>query len=80
MPLYFFDIHDGGPPVLDDAGVELVDRTAAGRAAIAKLRAVGRDGPPSMDVRRTFAIHVRDEFGQPVLKTAAVFAFQWLDT
>jgi hypothetical protein len=80
MPRYFFDVHDGDSVAVDHSGLELEDRIAAAQAAILKLRAVGGPGPPDEDVRRTFAIFVRDEQRQSVLKVALSYAFQWLDT
>ena len=80
MPRYFFDLHDGEVAAVDREGVELEDRIEAGRTAIAKLRGVGGSGPPNEDIRRTFAIFVKDEQQQPVLKVALTYAFQWLDT
>jgi hypothetical protein len=80
VPRYFFDIHEDESAVHDDHGLDLEDRIEAGRQAIAKLRGVGRSGPPAEDIRRNFAIYVRDEQQQPVLKVALNFAFQWLDT
>jgi hypothetical protein len=80
VPRCFFDIHEDESAAHDSEGLELEDRIEAGRQAIAKLRGIGRSDPPSEDVRRNFAIIVRDEQQQPVLKVALNYAFQWLDT
>jgi hypothetical protein len=79
MVRYYFDVHDGDQFIHDGTGVDLQDRAAAGRYAISRLRVVGGEGPPSGDLRRTFAIHVRDDFDKPVLKAVSSFAFQWLE-
>jgi hypothetical protein len=80
MPRFYFDIHHDDSAARDTEGADLVDRFDAGRAAIAKLRGVGGSGPPTDDLRRNFAIYVRNEQEEPVLKVALNFAFQWLDT
>ena len=80
VPRYFFDVHDDELPAADSEGLELADRLEAGQTAISKLRHLAGPGPPQDDVRRTFAIFVRDDQDQPVLKVAVSYAFQWLDT
>lgn len=79
MVQYYFDVHDGDQFTPDRTGIDLKDRAAAGRHAISRLRGVGGEGPPDGDLRRTFAIHARDAFDQPLLKAVSSFAFQWLD-
>lgn len=79
MVRYYFDVHDDEQFIHDAIGVDLRDRAAAGRYAISKLRGVGGEGLPNVDLRRTFAIHVRDDCNEALLKAVSSFAFQWLD-
>ena len=78
MSLFFFDTLEDDASITDKTGVELQDRFAAAKLAIAKLRRLGKAGPPRRDLRVVFAVHVRDELGEPLLKTASSFAFEWL--
>lgn len=79
MVRYYFDVQDDDQFTRDGTGVDLQDRAAAGRYAISRLRGVGGEGPPNGDLRRIFAIHVRDALDNPLLKAVSSFAFQWLD-
>ena len=72
---YFFDVHNGNELTRDEVGMELEGinqaRDEAAEALAEMASGASRDPNP-----RDFAIEVRDELGQPILKAAISFAVQ----
>ena len=71
---YFFDVHNGNELTRDEVGMELEGINQArdeAAEALAEIASASRDPNP-----RDFAIEVRDELGQLILKAAISFAVQ----
>jgi hypothetical protein len=72
---YFFDVHNGNELTRDEVGMELEGinqaRDGAAEALAEVASGASRDPNP-----REFAIEVRDELGQPILKAEISFAVQ----
>ena len=72
---YFFDVHNGNELTRDEVGMELEGinqaRDEAAEALAEMASGASRDPNP-----RDFAIEVRDELGQPILKAEISFAVQ----
>ncbi len=75
MPRFYFDVHDGEQFMADEEGSELDGVEAAQREATETLAALAASRLPKAN-RRDMAIEVRDEAGQPLLKTQLSFAVQ----
>ena len=76
MPLFFFDITDGGL-VLDDVGTEFPDAHAARDAAIKVLPEVARDeigGGQSWEI----SVLMRDEADKALFTAALTLTAKWL--
>ena len=72
MPRYYFDSRDGESFIEDDEGLEYPDIELARDAATAALADMAKDVLPG-SLRRELAIEVRDEHGEPLLRTCLVF-------
>ena len=72
---YFFDVHHGNELTRDEVGMDLDGineaRDEAAEALAEMAGGASRDANP-----RNFAIEVRDERGQPVLKAEISYAVQ----
>lgn len=78
MPLYFFDLYDGGTATRDEFGVDLGSVDEAADQAAALLPDLARDrlvGESSRD----FATFVRDDGGSLVHRAALLYRAQTLD-
>jgi len=65
MPLFYFDIREGGRLVPADRGLVLDSVNEAEREATVRAAEIGRDKLPKG--ARDFTIKVRDEHRRPVL-------------
>jgi hypothetical protein len=72
---YFFDIHNGNELTRDESGIVL-DGINEARDEAAEALSELASGAPREANPRDFAIEVRDENGEPVLKAAVSFAVQ----
>ncbi len=77
MPLYFFDIHNGGP-TRDDIGTECTDLEAVRQQAIRALPDIAREEIPADGDQRTFTVLVTDEDGRSVYSATLNFTGLWL--
>lgn len=75
MPLYFFDVHDGGISFEDPFGSDLASVEEAADQAAAILPDLARDALPGRD-SHDFAAIVRDENGAVVYRAALLFRGQ----
>ena len=76
MPLFYFDIEDGGRRQ-DDVGSEYRDAEGARRAAMRILPDVARDESLTGD-RHTFTVIVRDADRRPIFTTTLNLTGLWL--
>jgi hypothetical protein len=67
MPRYFFDMHDGGPVLVDEEGQELDGLQAAQREALSGLADLARDVVLKAE-RESMGVSVRDEAGRIVYR------------
>jgi hypothetical protein len=77
MPLFFFDVQDGGTTYTDEFGVELDTVDEAAGQALALLPDLARDrvpdGPP-----HDFAVTVRDAGGAVVHRASLLLRGGWV--
>ncbi len=77
VPLYYFDIFDGGAHT-DEIGTECENDEAVRRIAMQTLPRIASDEIPSDGDRRHFTVVARDEAGLPVYTATLSFAGVWL--
>ncbi len=78
MPLYFFDIVDGGAH-RDDEGTQCADDEAVRRMVRETLPEIAKDEIPADGDRRHFTIVVRDENETPVYTATLSYVGMWLN-
>jgi hypothetical protein len=71
MPLYFFDVSEGGSPSVDVQGTELADIEAAEREAVAAAAAIGGELFQQRKIEK-IAIAVREETSPLFTVTLAI--------
>lgn len=77
MALFFFDTDDGRMSVRDSTGLELEDREAARREAIAALTLIAKDVLPNDDPH-AISVTVRDDQRQAIFHASLTLVAEWL--
>jgi len=74
---YFFDLHNGDGPTVDDEGLELPDRPSVRRQVARLLTDVARDELPTED-RAVISVKVRNGEGKVIAVTSLTFDTEWI--
>ncbi|TCM56217.1 hypothetical protein C8J36_103592 [Rhizobium sp. PP-F2F-G48] len=78
MSRYFFDLHNGDGPVLDDEGQELATRESVAMEVGRILGDIARDEMPETR-NGTIALTVRDDTGRTITVARLTFSNEWID-
>lgn len=78
MPLYFFDIVDGGSQ-RDDIGTECATHDEVRQAAMQALPDVAREQIPADGDQRTFTVVARSESGEAIYTATLIYSGMWLN-
>lgn len=77
MSRYFFDLHNGDGPTVDDEGLELPDMPTVRKQVARLLTDVARDELPTED-RAVISVKVRDPGGNVIFVTSLTFNTEWI--
>jgi hypothetical protein len=78
MSRYFFDLHNGDGPTLDEEGQDLASRESIAMEVARILGDIARDEMPETR-NGTIALTVRDETGRTVTIARLTFSNEWID-
>jgi hypothetical protein len=78
MSRYFFDLHNGDGPTLDEEGQEMTSRASVAMEVARILGDIARDEMPDTQ-NGTIALTVRDESGRTITIARLTFSNEWIE-
>ncbi|PYE29302.1 hypothetical protein C8J38_101443 [Rhizobium sp. PP-WC-2G-219] len=78
MSRYFFDLHNGDGPVLDEEGQEMASRKSVAMEVARILGDIARDEMPET-CNGTIALTVRDDTGRTITVARLTFSNEWVE-
>lgn len=74
MPRFWFDFEDGGPPTIDEDGMDFATAEVAAEEAVAALASLAKDIIPRAGPHKDIAVNMRDEAAQDVFRATISFS------